>query len=253
MSVIGQDLSFLQEQMRPDQDVVSYKSAQQFRFNAFRKETQDITITTEEGDTVTISSLSKFQADYMAFDYTALVKGESTSFQAEKFKASSENAFKITVEGDLNEEEQEDIDKVLKKLDSIMNDLVSGNLDGLMNRALGIIDDTETISGLNAVLQFQQRVSMEQRSMTQLSSRGQQMPPPPEGKILSASNLIAEITDQLLKFIEESEVDASQLKEPVNGYFSQLLEKISGEHGGDNPLTQMIDQLSAELLNRLDG
>ena len=246
-----QDLPFLREQTLKDfqgQNINDYKAYQQFRLNTAGKETQDITITTEEGDKVTISALDSFKADYMAFDYSEQLNGQMASLEAEKLTASSKHSFSMTIDGDLNEEEQKDIEKVLSSLDDIMKDLVSGDLENVMNEALNIIDDTETISGLNAVLQFHQSISMEQRSMTQTTGNSL-----PAGKSLLDSNLIATITDKLMDIINQSTVGTDQLKGPVEGYFSQLLDKLGTENGETDPLTQMMNQLNTELLDRLSA
>ncbi|MCP5105124.1 MAG: hypothetical protein GY950_17175 [bacterium] len=242
MNAGASDFTFMQNQnlMNPDREITDYKSYQQFRFNAARKETQDITITTDEGDKVTISALSGFKADYMAFDYSEQVKGKIASMEGEKFNFVAKHAFQMSVEGDLNEEEREDIEKVLGELDAVMKDLVSGDLESIMERVPGIMEDTESLESLNAVLKFSQRVTMEQRSMTQ-------------EKLLSSSNLVAKITNQLMDIIEESKVDAEELQEPVKGYFSQLLDKMGMESGEDNPMTRMLEQLNSELLNRLEA
>lgn len=238
MNVIDQqELPFFREQM------LEY---QQFRFNAVRKETQDITITTDEGDKVTISALDTFKADYMAFDYSEQLNGQTASLEAEKLNVSSKHAFKMTVEGDLNAEEQKDIENILSQLDGIMKDLVSGDLDAVMEEALGIIDDNETISSLNAVLKFHQRVSMSQRTVTQTT--GDSLP---AGKPLLDTNFIAVITDKLMDIIEQSTVDTDKLKGPVDGYFSQLLDKLGAEKGETDILTRMVNQLNTDLMDRL--
>lgn len=259
MNIMNQDLSFLQDRGQ----VMDYQSARQTRFNAMRKETQDITITTEEGDKVTISALSKFQASYMAFDYTEQIKGENTKLQAEELSASTKHAFSMTVEGDLNAEEQADIEKVLGRLDGLMQDLVSGDLEGLMEEATTVIDDTETISGLNAKLQYQQRVTMQRRTMQRVTyGPGGHLPPPPhenmappppgERNMVSASDIIAQITGKVLDLLDSSKVDNEKLKEPVEGYFKQLLESLNNEKGMDHPMTQLVDQMQAEMLGRLE-
>ncbi len=92
---------------------------------------------------------------------------------------SSKNGFQISVDGDLNEDEKEDIAKVMGQLEKIMEDLVSGDLDEVMKGALGLIDDTDTITGVDAMLRFEQRVSMEQRTVTQFSGNGPLRPPHP--------------------------------------------------------------------------
>jgi hypothetical protein len=246
MNEIHPHLASLQEQgvMNPDRQMVNYKSMQQFRFNALRKESQDITLYTEEGDKVTISAFSRFQASYMAFDYSGSVKGKTVSLEMEKLMTSSKHAFQMTVAGDLSEEEREDIEKVLGELDTIMKDLVAGDLEGIMKRAPGIIDDAETIAGLEAVLQFEQRVSMEQRMVTQVTG---------EGKTLPGSGIIAKITDQLMEIIEESKVETAKLKEHMEDYFSQLLDKMALEDVKKGPMSQLVEQLREELLGLMEA
>jgi hypothetical protein len=231
--------------MNPDEEFSGYKTAEQLRFNATRKETQDITLTTKEGDVINISSLNQFQASYMSFDYSAELKDKSLSIEAEKFKLSTQNAFSISVEGDLNEEEKEDIAKILDDLDGIMADLSAGNIGDILNESLGILDGTETISSLDAVLKFRQQVSVEQRTMTQISGRGP-LPPHPHHpgnpsemaggppKPLSLTDVIAKISDKLMEIIDKSNLEsaenaensAEKIKERVKELFADLIEKL---------------------------
>lgn len=258
MSVTGlQDLPFFMDQWSGDfrgRDITGYESYRQTRFDAFRKETQDITLTTEEGDKVTISALDTFKADYMAFDYSGLLNRQAAAVEAEELNVSSKHAFSMTVEGDLNEEERADIEKVLSRLDGIMTDLVSGDLESVMADTPGIIDDTETISGLNAVLRFHERVSVEQRTVTRMTGESQPAegfngPPlaPPVGKGFFDSGLIAVITDKLMDIMESSAVDMDKLQGPVQGYFSNLLDQLRMESGEGNMLTGLVEQLSSSL------
>jgi precorrin-6B methylase 1 len=254
-TIIDQGSTLLQEQMPPEKEIINYKSSQQLRLSAMHKQTQDITLYTEEGDKVTISSLSQFQARYMMFDYSALVKEKAVSFQAEKLNASGKNAFQITVEGDLNQEEQDDIEKVMQRLDTLMQDLISGDLEGLMERAASIIDDTDSITGLDAVLQFEQRLAMEQRSITRLThpGNGRYHPHQPgTGSLYKNPNELfskfaAKITGQLTEMIEESKIEAADLKEPVNRLFSDILAKLSPGTPGDMLKSQLVEQVHSYL------
>lgn len=234
----------------------------QFRFQANREESQDITLTTQEGDVVTISALTQIQADYMAFDYTGQVKGESRSMNFQGLKAEATDAFKMTVQGDLNAEEQEDIEKVLGKLGGIMDDLVSGDLESVMKEAVGVLDDTDTISQLNATLQFHQQVSMEQKTLIRgprLDHPGNGRPPmgPPPGHaglnglLESANNIIAKITDQLTEIIESSDVENGKLKEPVDKLFARFMEKLNTGEPVDQLKSGLVEQIQSNLLEKM--
>jgi ribosomal protein S13 len=252
------------EQMPWGTDIADYKSYQQLRFNALHKESKNITLLTEEGDKVTISALSQFQVRYMMYDYSELIKEKTASFQTEKLNASSGNAFQMTVEGDLNQEEQADIEKILERMDSLMQDLINGDMEGLMNRAVGIIDGTDTIAGLEAVLQFEQRVEMEQQTITQLSGDGhslQQIPHllNPTGNGQSNipnelfSQLAVKISHQLTEIIEESNIEFKDIVEPMNQLFSDILARLSQE---TTPLellkSQLVEQIQSNLSNLME-
>lgn len=244
-SILDQDPAFLRG-LQKEGEAVRQEYAEQVKFNAFRQETQDVTLTTDEGDVVTISSLLQFQADYMSFDYSGMVKenGKSNalSIEAEGFKVATKNAFEITVQGDLNEEEKEDIAGVLKKLDGIMTDLVSGNLDEVVEEAVGLIDGADSISSLEAVLEFHQRVAME-RSMVAQSIGGPAHRPPhpphplhppmPEGgpdgmKSLyeTASGIVAKITGQMMEILEESTTEPDKLENPLKQLFAGFKDQM---------------------------
>jgi len=254
-SLFDANPSFLQNK-QDSNSIANYKSSEKFKFNAFRQETQDITLTTDEGDVVTISSKEQLQASYLSFDYSGIKKGEAFHEQGENFQTSAKNDFQISVEGDLNAEEQEDIARVLSRLDGLMENLVGGDLDAVMKDALGIIDDTETISSIDAVLQFKQQVAMEYQSITQTSGRqGNHFMPPSEHnageteglnqKILDGANLIAKLTGKMMDIIYQSQAETADLKKPLNTMFKEYMDKAL--QNTDDPQ----NQLKADLLQQL--
>jgi len=196
----------------------------------------------------------------MSFDYTGQLKGEKISMQMEELNASSKTAFQMVVEGDLNEEELEDIEEVLGKLDGIMKDLVSGDMDAVMSEALGVIDGADTITGLNATLQYEQRVSVEQRFMSRVTGEargsGNQPlhpphPPHPQGKDVAGGDMftkiVAQITDQMSKIIEESSAKPENLDEPINKMFKDFIDNLALERGSQDPMTKLVEQLQKNL------
>lgn len=265
-SIIDQNPVFLRG-LKGEGEAVRRESAEQMKFHAYRRETQDVTLTTDEGDVVTISSLLQFQADYMSFDYSGMVKENgktnALSIEAEGFKVATKNAFEITVQGDLNEQEKEDIAGVLKKLDDIMTDLVSGDLDEVVKEAVGLIDGADSISSLEAVLEFHQRVSMERSMMTQVAGpTGSMHPPPPprppmpEGgadgmKSLyeTASGIVAKITGQMMEILEQSGTAPEKLENPLKQLFAGFKEQMGFDP--ENPSTffkaGLMDQVGKNL------
>lgn len=103
----------------------------------------EITMTTSEGDRVTISSSLE---NMQGMQYQAAGAGPSHSFVAASLNTAS---FAMTVEGDLNAQELADISSLVKDLSHIAKDFFKGNLDQAMNKALDI-GDTGTINGFAA-------------------------------------------------------------------------------------------------------
>jgi len=251
-ALMDQQLGFLKDS-KPDSQVNQYKSTQQLRFNALRQESKDITLTTEEGDTVTISALDEFKASYMSYDYTGSVKGGTTSVNSQEFTAATNNSLQISVQGDLNEEEKNDVAEILGKLDEIMTSLVKGDIESVLKGTFGLMDEADTINSIDAVLQFHQQISMEQQTMTQMT--GQPPKPADSGKengngndpILSAANLVAKISNQVMQLIDQSGVQAEDFKDSMNNMFKDFLNQLAADQTDPN------SQLKAGLLEQLQA
>ncbi|MCP4216046.1 MAG: hypothetical protein GY765_15450 [bacterium] len=252
--------SFFNQPTATENQSNSLKSAQQLKVNASRKENQDVTLTTDEGDRVTISLNSSLKAEYMAFDYTSMLNGKSESMEYEKMGFSKTNSFSINVEGDLNEEEKEDIQNVLAKLDGVMKNLVDGNIEEILQNAPGLLNETDTISSLEAILQFQQSVSVEQSSFTQMSGEGLQgmQGNPFRGKGVGeghpGKSIIAKISGQLMDIIDESKVEPKNLVDPVDKLFKELSAELLKEKDEDKTtLAGLFNLIGSEVIDELQN
>ncbi|MGE5342805.1 MAG: hypothetical protein ACM3SY_15130 [Candidatus Omnitrophota bacterium] len=244
--ITNNDLAFLNDQLPSKDGIMNYQSSRRVQLEAQRKETQDITLTTKEGDVVTISALSQTKSSYMAFDYAAMLKGKASSAHEEKMTSSSQNEFAMTVNGELNDEELADIRKVIGDMDGIMKELIDGDMKAVMDDALKIIDDTDTISGIDAVLEFHQSVSMKQQYNAQVT--GSLNGDGKEWKGNDAfSKMVANITKQLKEVIAQSSVDPEKLKQPVDALFKEMMAKLPLETPQDKMKSALLDQVNANL------
>jgi len=92
----------------------------------------DISITTREGDTVTISEA------YFASRQAAVAQtGTGAAMEA---RATSTDSFSLRVEGDLSEQELRDLSALLDDLTAIAADFFAGDLDGAMAGAMDGLD-----------------------------------------------------------------------------------------------------------------
>ncbi len=104
-----------------------------------------ISITTDEGDVVTLSSAGRQETDF-SLDYWQNETGRLTNFTTSNLNAGS---FDFSVQGDLNDKELGDIAALMEDLSDIAGDFFSGNLDEAMTGALNI-NELGSLANLSA-------------------------------------------------------------------------------------------------------
>jgi hypothetical protein len=140
--------------------------SQMEKLSVWESQETDLSIVTQEGDYVTISTDSEFRLDFTTYDQTGRIKGYISRLHSESLSLDSSQEFSISVDGDLNEQEIKDIRKVLQSLDKIMKDLLSGQLDQGMTRAEKL-GDLGSLSSIEATLQSEQSISEERTILTE--------------------------------------------------------------------------------------
>ncbi|GEM_PF-1472421 len=122
------------------------------------RQSSDITLFTEEGDKVTLSSASRFEAGYAIYSSQGVIDGKASQVDAEAFSVSKASVFELSVEGDLNKQELKDIEKALKTIEKLTTDFFSGNTDKAVDRASRIAK-LDSIASFEAVLQYSKSLS----------------------------------------------------------------------------------------------
>ncbi|OKY75049.1 MAG: hypothetical protein BM485_10125 [Desulfobulbaceae bacterium DB1] len=145
---------FLQSNRIP---LTNDKGVSSYRESLARRSEANISITTDEGDVVTISNFQEYASSQSAEKWTTPLQ-HGVNFTTSKL---SINSFNLSVAGDLNEEELADIAELLKDLSSIAGHFYRGNMDKAMNEAL-TIGDMGSISQLSASFSYQERWSASQ-------------------------------------------------------------------------------------------
>jgi len=114
----------------------------------------EIQITTKEGDVVTISlnesevnSRSAFQAEQGDSKVTAYSESRSI-----------ESGFSISIEGDLNEDEQKSLADLINKMSKVSEKFFNGNVQSAFKHAQNVGFDTEQITGFSMELRKEKSV-----------------------------------------------------------------------------------------------
>ena len=124
-------------------------------------ENADITIITDDGDRVTISSDTIMESSYAS--YSGLLRSGSSSLKAEGYEYQSQqrNKFSMSIVGDLDSQEYDDIISALDTIDSFMKGAFSVNTEDLQAAAekFGGLD---SLSSLSATVQIKEAINYEQ-------------------------------------------------------------------------------------------
>jgi len=138
-------------------------SFQATQIKVSQSQTSDMTIVTAEGDTVTLSSgktaelfLTTYNTQGHVGDSSATIFGASTELHRT-------SAFSITVDGDLNKEEQKDIRSAIRTMQKAANDVRKGHEEKAEARTAKL-SDLDQIAGIDADFEFNREVSVMQLS-----------------------------------------------------------------------------------------
>lgn len=231
---------------------INYNTLQSTNLTTSRQQSADVTIVTPEGDKVVFSSSSQFQATYVTYDSFAHTKGEFTLFQGKSFDLNINRELIISVDGDLNKQELKDIKKALRTIGKIMRDFLSGDIGHAVANALKI-GKLESILSLEASLQFEQNISLEQQLVTETISSLPEIAEDitSKGKMIALEH-INNLTDEMTEVVKDLGVKPAKLVRPIHRLFSHLFKEYSKEDPLDSPRLAIAKLIKSNLLDRIE-
>ena len=201
-----------------------------------------LTIQTREGDVVSLSTSQYSELGAHEYSSRGVVSNENgyvaASYNVREITLTTGETFSFTVEGDLNEEELEDIESILTGVDNIIGDMMEGDLQGAVSQAMrmGYYD---SISSYEADITVKSAYAMYSRE--QDTSTGALDPNPyaaylgdadetgagtdDVGAISAAGDLEIPLMDKLSELLEKQREDSlARAREPLGSLFDHYLE-----------------------------
>jgi len=221
----------------------SYAEMQGTRVALASNQTRDITIYTDEGDKVTLSSKDSTLVYYSNYEGIFQEKPEtgstddpggqisnqeSIAFQQEFFMAEHASNISIAVEGDLNKEEIKDIQNVLKRMDKIMSRSLSGKgISQWPGRSLDA-RGFDSIDKVNMEYRYDQTMMISYFSVKEAVSY-EQAGAPEEAAIQDQENALDtdNTVDHMTSMIKDSGVSPYKFAEPVKSLFANILKMLN--------------------------
>jgi hypothetical protein len=123
------------------------------------EQSAEITILTDEGDTVMLSSREHAEADLLTYEHLSCTRNGYGRQDLQQLDFEAESEFTLAVQGDLNDQEMADIQALLKDLGGMLKAFLTGaGENDSPPEAAGDSERFETLSAFQA--DFEYRVSM---------------------------------------------------------------------------------------------
>ncbi len=242
-----------------------------------------LTIQTREGDLVTLNASSYAEFDSHSYNSQGVVQtedGRAVALQnyREMTLASGER-FSFSVEGNLSEEELQDIEAIIGSVDGIIEQMTEGDMEEAVDMALNM-GGYSTISSYSADISYERFYSRTTRAVGQVGSvpalnagdsnhiTGLPAPDNPVSQPESpaaSQDLFGNITrlmEEIARNLQDQD-DAllAKSREPLDRLFSHHLEKAGQGQDESAPLVtalnetrkqveQLIDQLTDGIFSR---
>jgi hypothetical protein len=227
----------------PTKSSSSYAEVQGTSAALASNETRDITIYTDEGDKVTLSSKDSTLVYYSNYEGIFQEKPEtgstddpggqisnqeSIAFQQEFFMAEHASNISITVEGDLNKEEIKDIQNVLKRMEKIMSRSLSGKGNSQWPGRPLDARGFDSIDKVNMEYRYDQTMMISYFSVKEAVSY-EQAGAPEEAAIQDQENALDtdNTVDHMTSMIKDSGVSPYKFAEPVKSLFANILKMLN--------------------------
>ncbi len=205
----------------------------------------DVTIYTAEGDKVTLSRESQWQAKYNTYEYLARGDRGVVQEQNATLLVQSSESTQYAVEGDLNDQEAADVQAALSIVENMMADFLAGRTEDAMahNGDFGVL---ASIAGVDTELEHD--LSIEAHDESSILAPASESPL--EAAAVRGPGLLDQLLDGLVSAVKESQADSTKLMPHLRNLFARLQNLCRGAPAADQKAS-VIDTVADQLTARL--
>jgi len=212
----------------------------------------EISLITADGDKVTLSASSALLATHTTYDYLGRIEGQALAAHAEKLQISSTSKFAVTVEGELDQEELADINKLLDAIETTVAGVFAGKPDKLL-KSLAELGDLDSIASFEAALSYSREASAERATRIASASEAADddaTETAPTNR-LSGPRGTRPFLNKLAQLARHLEEEKSLDKLPKR--LTQLFKKLAHNLALDEHEQRLTDRLASERSKRRSG
>lgn len=197
---------------------ISSKMAMQ-SYSTSTSHSADIQVTTQEGDVVTIN-LNQSASNSRSSFYAEQGNNKIAAYEETSSYASG---FSLSIEGDLNEDEQKSLTELINKMTKVSDKFFKGNINAAFKHAQKIGFDTEQISGFS--------MSLNKEKSIQAVAAYQQIAMPEQNVNTDLLKQASDFLTQTKEFMADTQAALDSLSDPKQA-FADLFSGIGQMHLG---------------------
>ncbi len=237
-----------------------------------------LSVRTAEGDTITLGADLDTSLHVGRFYAHGSSGQQEVGIGAEHARYSLQQEFGIAVDGDLNEQELNDLHKLVQKISSIFHGFVEGQDEQALAQTAALAErfgQLTTLSGLDLSVEVLRSVTVVAASAytpgeapvtaaaIPLLSNGTTAPTPSfdsseDGglSVLKKDTQLASLIQQVFDALKEAETELQKFQKYLPDFFEQLHEDLLGRLDGftkpkEGAQEQPVEQLSSTITNQV--
>jgi hypothetical protein len=226
---------------------------QQFQAQAQTSTTTNFSFTTAEGDHVSLSSGSESQFSFESYNFQGLAEGQAVDFRSQQLSTSTRSDFSLLIEGDLNEQELADIQAFIQSSKSILQDIVTGNVENATETGLSL-SELDSLSSASLFFERTTAVSLAFRS-TELAvqedaqGNASRRREPNEGR--GRGHHLEDFLDKVHKAQEQFQIKPEKLAQRLPGFLTKLVETLEKPFSKEDSPDSIFEKIRKEFFSSL--
>jgi hypothetical protein len=219
----------------------AFRSSDLTRLNASTETHTDLSVITAGGDRVTLSAEALLRASYADLNSQTLDQRYRLDLHATGLEIQTHKSAAVSIQGELDQEEQADLQRLIGKLEVAVKQFLSGDSEGALSTALNL-GDLGTVAAFELNVQQVQQVALTQEHHASATGPASQLKRQGADDQAKVSSLVNQIVDS----INDTKIDINKLLKRLPNLLGHLFEKL-GANVSDQDLAQLSSDVETAL------
>ena len=214
----------------------------------------DLTLTTDEGDTVTLSLASAIEINAGIHRSTRYEGGKSEDTRTAFFEFSNRRSLSIEIDGQLSAEEREDIREAVQAIGGLIDDFLTGDLQAMAADG-DLLKELDTIASLDAAFSYERQVTYGEQDKVEIRQLEQEPPKPGRRhghrRLQRLMDRMDRATDDMIEHVKRFRGRRRQLGRSVVDLFNRYRSAERGPAPEDRLNREVLRTMQSDFVQKL--